>query len=479
MKAPPFRYHRPDTLAEALALLAEHGDDAKVLAGGQSLVPLMAMRMGRPAVVVDIGRVPGLADIEVGADGSCSIGALVRHAAAERSADVASHAPLVHRAMPLIAHRAIRTRGTVVGSIAHADPAAEMPAVAVAVGATMTAASASGERSIAASDFFEGYLQTALRADEILTRVTFPAWPAGAVGSVVEVARRHGDYALVGLVTSIQLDGGRITDAALTFFGAASTTGPCPRGRASPDRNVGASRHGGRGREDRGRRARSTGRHPRHDGLSEAPRRRPHPPRPGRSRRHDRSVRMTESSTVAASSVPDATTRRLDAERRAGGDVIDVGLVINGVRHDVTVEARRTLSDVIRDDCGLTGTHVGCEHGVCGACTVLIDGEPARSCLMFAGQADGADITTIEGLAGPDGTLHPIQQAMMDAHGFQCAFCSPGFLMSAVALLAENPDPTTAEIREELSGNICRCTGYQSIVAGVERAVEVMKASAR
>ena len=222
MKAPPFRYHRPDTLAEALALLAEHGDDAKVLAGGQSLVPLMAMRMGRPAVVVDIGRVPGLGDIEIGADGSCSIGALVRHAAAERSAEIASHAPLVHRAMPLIAHRAIRTRGTVVGSIAHADPAAEMPAVALAVGATMTAESVSGERSIAASDFFEGYLQTALRADEILTRVTFPAWPAGAVGSVVEVARRHGDYALVGLVTSIQLDGGRITDAALTFFGAAS-----------------------------------------------------------------------------------------------------------------------------------------------------------------------------------------------------------------------------------------------------------------
>ena len=223
VKAPPFRYHRPDTLADALALLAEHGDDAKVLAGGQSLVPLMAMRMGRPAVVVDIGRVPGLDAIEIGADGSCSIGALVRHAAAERSAEVAAHAPLVHRAMPLIAHRAIRTRGTVVGSIAHADPAAEMPAVALAVGATMTASSTSGERSIAAADFFEGYLQTALRADEILTRVTFPAWPTGAVGSVVEVARRHGDYALVGLVTRIELDGDTIVDAALAFFGAAST----------------------------------------------------------------------------------------------------------------------------------------------------------------------------------------------------------------------------------------------------------------
>jgi aerobic-type carbon monoxide dehydrogenase small subunit (CoxS/CutS family) len=165
---------------------------------------------------------------------------------------------------------------------------------------------------------------------------------------------------------------------------------------------------------------------------------------------------------------------RLQAESNAGGSVIDLSVTVNGTTHDVRVEARRTLSDVIRDDLGLTGTHIGCEHGVCGACTVLIAGQPIRSCLMFAGQADGADITTIEGLAGPDGALHPIQQAMMDAHGFQCAFCSPGFLMSAVALLADNPNPTGTEIREELSGNLCRCTGYQSIVAGVETAVRVM-----
>jgi len=171
----------------------------------------------------------------------------------------------------------------------------------------------------------------------------------------------------------------------------------------------------------------------------------------------------------------DTDMTRLAAERTAGGSVIDVAFTVNGTAQRVTVEARRTLSDVIREDVGLTGTHLGCEHGVCGACTVLVDGEPARSCLMFAGQAEGAEITTIEGLAQPDGSLHPIQQAMMDAHGFQCAFCSPGFLMSAVALLEENPDPTTAEIREELSGNLCRCTGYQSIVAGVERAVEIMK----
>ena len=168
---------------------------------------------------------------------------------------------------------------------------------------------------------------------------------------------------------------------------------------------------------------------------------------------------------------------RLAAERRAGGDVVDIDLTVNGVTHHVSVEARRTLADVIRDDLGLTGTHVGCEHGVCGACTVLLDGEPARACLLFAGQADGGEITTIEGLAAPDGTPHPIQQAMMDAHGFQCAFCAPGFLMSTLALLADGGTPTEAEVREELSGNLCRCTGYQSIVDGVLRAVATMDGS--
>lgn len=151
-----------------------------------------------------------------------------------------------------------------------------------------------------------------------------------------------------------------------------------------------------------------------------------------------------------------------------------VSFTVNGEAVSPDVEVRRSLADVIREELGLTGTHLGCEHGVCGACTVLVDGEPARSCLMLAVQADGTDIVTIEGLAGPDGELHPIQQAMQDAHGFQCAFCAPGFLMSAVALLADNPDPTRAEIKEELSGNLCRCTGYHTILDGVETAVELM-----
>ncbi|MEM9747059.1 MAG: xanthine dehydrogenase family protein subunit M [Actinomycetota bacterium] len=224
MKAPPFSYHRPTSLDDALALLAEHGDDAKVLAGGQSFVPLMALRMARPAHVIDIGAVPGLADITVGDDGSVTIGAMVRHATAERSDDVARHAPLVAQALPWVGHRAIRSQGTVVGSIAHADPAAEMPAVGLATGATMTATSADGERVITAADFFDGYLTTTLRADEILTSVTFPAWSDRSLGAVVEVARRHGDYALVGVAARLEIgDDDVVADAALAFFGAAST----------------------------------------------------------------------------------------------------------------------------------------------------------------------------------------------------------------------------------------------------------------
>ena len=144
---------------------------------------------------------------------------------------------------------------------------------------------------------------------------------------------------------------------------------------------------------------------------------------------------------------------------------------VNGVRRELDVEPRRTLADVLREDLGLTGTHLGCEHGVCGACTVLVDGLSARACLLLAPQVDGAHVTTIEGLAAED-DLHPLQAAFRDSHSFQCGFCTPGFLAAAVELLGENPTPTETEVREALSGNVCRCSGYQSIVEGVLLAAE-------
>ena len=149
---------------------------------------------------------------------------------------------------------------------------------------------------------------------------------------------------------------------------------------------------------------------------------------------------------------------------------VRVQVTVNGRARSATVEPRLTLADFLRERCELTGTHIGCEHGVCGACTVLVDGAAVRSCLMFAVQADGTEVTTVEGIAAPDGELSNVQLALRECHGLQCGFCTPGFVMTITALLRDNPDPTDAEIREGLSGNVCRCTGYQGIIAAVREA---------
>ena len=146
--------------------------------------------------------------------------------------------------------------------------------------------------------------------------------------------------------------------------------------------------------------------------------------------------------------------------------------IVNGEPRRALVEPRKTLADFLREDCGLTGTHLGCEHGVCGACTVLLDGDAVRSCLLFAVQAEGADVTTIEGLTPGDGTLSPIQDAFREEHGLQCGFCTPGFIVSVHAFLRDNPNPDDDAIRKGLSGNLCRCTGYQGILAAVHSLVD-------
>ncbi len=156
-------------------------------------------------------------------------------------------------------------------------------------------------------------------------------------------------------------------------------------------------------------------------------------------------------------------------------DTRDIELTVNGESHSANVETRTSLGDFLRQTLGLTGTHLGCEHGVCGACTVLVDGEAVRSCLMLAVQAKGREVTTVEGLSNADGTLHPLQDAFWRNHGLQCGFCTPGMLTSLAAFLEENPDPTEREVREAISGNICRCTGYQGIVDAALDAAKTMR----
>ncbi len=155
---------------------------------------------------------------------------------------------------------------------------------------------------------------------------------------------------------------------------------------------------------------------------------------------------------------------------------VTIEITVNGQPRAAAVEARMTLADFLRESCRLTGTHLGCEHGVCGACTVLLDGAAVRSCLVFAVQADSAEVITIEGIGSPGGELSPVQAAFRDCHGLQCGFCTPGFVVSATAFLRDHPDPTDEELREGLSGNLCRCTGYQGILKAVRQAAGALRA---
>jgi xanthine dehydrogenase iron-sulfur cluster and FAD-binding subunit A len=424
MKLPPFAYEAPTTVAEAVDLLAEHGDEASVLAGGQSLIPLLALRLARPAVLIDINGVGELSGVSAD-NGQVAIGAVTREYVAEESATVADAMPLLAAALPLIGHEAIRSRGTIGGSLAHADPAAELPAVARALDAEFVVRGPSGERVIPAAEWFEGYLTTSRRPDELLTEVRFPAAKPGTGSSFEEVARRHGDFAMVGLAASLVLSGGVISEARLAFAGVSDVP---VRATAAEDLLAGER--------------------PSAELFDEAARRATQDLDPPDDLHGSSDYRKTVAAAVARRGL------RAAADNATGSP-----------------EARKTLADFLRDDLDLTGTHVGCEHGVCGACTVIVDGRAVRSCLMLAVQAAGREVTTVEGLA-PDGELGPLQQAMWDSHSFQCGFCTPGFVMQATAFLRGHPDAGEQEIREALSGNICRCTGYQSIVDGVLLAVQ-------
>jgi carbon-monoxide dehydrogenase medium subunit len=218
MKLPPVDYEAPKTVSEALDLLAEHLDEASVLAGGQSLIPLLALRLARPAVLIDINGIAGLSGVSA-ADGWVAIGAMTREYVAEESKTVAGTVPLLAAALPLVGHEAIRSRGTIGGSLAHADPAAELPAVARALDAEFVVRSQSGERVIPAADWFDGYLTTSRGPDELLVEVRFPAAEGETGTSFQEVARRHGDFAIVGLAASLTLSGDAISDARLAFAG--------------------------------------------------------------------------------------------------------------------------------------------------------------------------------------------------------------------------------------------------------------------
>ena len=477
MKPAPFNLLRPTSVDEALALLQAHGDEAKILAGGQSLVPLMNFRLARPGWLVDLNNVEGLSGIKI-EDRALALGAMVRQREVEQSPAIAERLPILREAIAQVGHPAIRNRGTVGGSVVHADPSAELPLLSVALDATFQLQSARGKRSVAARDFYRGYLATDIAADELLIEITFPLPPSGSGWCFTEIARRRGDFAIVAVAVLLGLDReGRVAFSRVAVGGA----GPAPVRIAAaeeallgekPDKEL--YRRAGEAaaqamdppsdiHASSGYRRHVTGVLVRR-ALSAAERRIATPPHPNSFDR------------LRTGSLPGGERERLlDAsptERNflpGQGERSSVVLTVNGERHSATVEPRRSLVDFLRYDLELAGTHVGCEHGVCGACTVMFNGRTVRSCLLFAAQADGAEVLTIEGLANGE-ELHPLQQAFQRHHALQCGFCTPGMILSAVELLRDNPNPTEEDVRVGLGGNLCMCTGYVNIVRAVRAA---------
>ena len=480
MKAAPFDYARPATVTETVALLAETGDEAKVLAGGQSLVPVLAMRLGRPTLLVDINAVEGLDELSC-ADGTLYVGATVRQRRVEHD-PAAAAVPLLGMALPWIGHRELRSRGTVCGSLAHADPAAELPAVAACLNATLDIAGPSGRRTVSARDFFTGPMTTVLAPDELLLAARFPVALPGDGFAFAELSRRHGDYALTGVATRVSLaPSGDLREAVLAAFGISArpvvrdVTDVLSTALSDPTPGAPAEALVRALTEPMSALAADLVDTPGDMHASNAYRRRLFTHLAARELAHAHlrakadpvreptGVRSSPggSRTSSAARTSSAPTRTCEATQDAVTQ-----MTVNGKQVTVKAPPRTTLADALRDRLGLKGTHLGCEHGICGMCTVLVDGQAARSCLLFACQLDGAEVLTVEGLGRP-GELHPLQQAFGRHHALQCGFCTPGFLLSAYDLLRHQPEVTQDELAAELSGVLCRCTGYRNILSAV------------
>ena len=446
MKPPAFDYHAPATVDEALTLASQLGSDAKFIAGGQSLMPMLNFRLLHPSHLIDLNGIAAMAYLRV-EGGELRIGSMTRHREVELSPIVRNGWPLISECMPFVAHVQIRNRGTLGGSLSHADPAAELPAVMTALEANLALRSNGASRTLAAEDFFIGTLTTAAEPGELLIEVRVPALPRATGWAFDELSRRRGDFALVGAAALVLLNAdGRIEWARLAFTGV----GERPRSARQTEQAL-------------------RGQLPNEDVIHAAAELSIADLTPELRFARERRLSMRRRQSDRAPH-PDKSNRAIKGS--VAMNKRKVLLEINGIPYEGEAEPRRLLSDFIREDLGLHGTHVGCEHGVCGACTIQWDGKAVRSCLVLAVQANGARLRTVEGLAPNDSHLHPIQQAFTEVHALQCGFCTPGILMTTQAMLRANPRPSEAEVRDELSGNLCRCTGYQNIVKAVLLAAE-------
>jgi xanthine dehydrogenase iron-sulfur cluster and FAD-binding subunit A len=458
----PFEYAAPATLDEAMALLSRHGAEAKVLAGGQSLVPLLNYRLARPGVVVDISGLP-LGGIRAD-DDWLRLGALTRHYELEESPEITRRCPLLAEAARLIGNVRVRSLGTAGGSLAHADPTAELPMAMVALDARFTLASAAGRRTVDARDFFRGYLSTSLAHDELLTEIAVPIM-RGTGWAIEEFARRPGDFALVAVAALVSLDRrGRVEDVRVAFAGVGDRPLRVPA--------VEDALHGAEPSGERLARVAEMAREalaPPSDAFASAAYRQLLASvlcRRALGRAVARARASEAGSTPPLPRLGEAAAKPT-LEREIHRPSMVQRFLVNGRAREVDVLPNQTLLEVLRDRVGIFDVKEGCGEGVCGACTVLLDGRPVSTCLVLASAARGRAILTVRGLER-EGGLHPLQEAFVRSGAVQCGFCTPGFLLTALAFLEHHPRPPREAIRTALDGNLCRCTGYTKIVDAVE-----------
>ena len=427
-------YARPSSLDEALRILGGN-DGARALAGGQTLINVMKSRAASPDVLVDLGGLSELTAVSTGA-GGLELGAMVTYTQLASSSEVEVTRPILGEVAATIADVQVRNRGTIGGNICSNDPTNHLPPLLVALDAKMTIAGPGGERTVSADDFFLGVYMTAVATGELLTKVTVPP-PGGAGDGFAALTIGTDGTCIVSAAASVANGAARIAIGCVSGTPVRATEMEAKLGGDFGEGSVREAAKGLGARLD-----------PPGDVHASAD-----------YRRHLAEVMAVRAVLQAAE-----TSEDLGVEPAASRTI---SVEINGELYEREVDARRLLVHFIRDDADLTGTHVGCDTGNCGACTIQLDGQAIKSCMMLAVQADGASIRTVEGL-GADGELNALQQSFSDHHALQCGYCTPGMLMSASHLLEQNPHPTEEEIRKALQGNICRCTGYVNIVEAVK-----------
>ena len=371
-------------------------------------------------------------------------------------------------AAPLVADPLVRNRGTLVGSLCHADPQGDWASVLLSLGGSVVAQGPRGRREIPLDEFVTGPFQNVLEHDEIAVEAVVPPARASGPGGYLKLERRVGDFATVGVAVSIETAGAEVVRAGIALTGVGGSTIGATEAAAVLTGGPLDRRQHRRGRRP-GRPGGAAADRPPGLGRVQAPAgtglRHPHPPRD-----HGRGPGPGDGKGgLIMSMVFDDVGDETDEV-----PVRKIRFTLNGAKKVAEIEPRLLLADLIRRGLGLTGTHRGCDTTNCGACTVLVDGRAIKSCTMLAVQVDGREVTTVEGLAAAS-ELHPLQEGFRQEHGLQCGFCTPGMMMAAKALLDRNPDPTEEDVRWAISGNLCRCTGYQNIVKSVLWAAAKLK----